>query len=265
MNGYELSHNFFAWSFENPEKISPNHVALYFFCIDHCNKLGWKEKFGLPMQMAKDAIGISNYRTYSKTFNDLVEWGFIKVYEKSKNQWSATIIGIVKNTKALDKANTKALDKATSFQIQKHLTKQVHDSVCIDKPNNNKTLEPNNNKTLEQRKIDFSLSLNPFLEKYTPEFGLNDAKKMINKFYTYWSESNEGGKKMRFEKQKTWNLAGRLTTWANNEKEFNNGKHTNKTKQSVDDKRGEVLEMAKGSFNRLANMSNQDSTSSNSV
>ena len=135
-NSYELSRNWFDWCFENPEKINANHTALYFFIIEHCNRLGWKEKFGLPMEMAKDALGIKNYKTYSKAFNDLVEFGFIKVIEKSKNQYSANIIALVKNTKA----HTKALSKAT----QKHSQKQVHDIVCIDKPINLLTKEPIN-------------------------------------------------------------------------------------------------------------------------
>ena len=103
MNGYELSRKWFDWCFENPEKISPNHAALYFYAIDLCNRLGWKEKFGLPMESAKEAIGISNYRTYSKTFNDLVEWGFIIVHQKSKNQFTSNIIAIAKNTTATTK------------------------------------------------------------------------------------------------------------------------------------------------------------------
>ena len=108
MNSYELSRKWFDWCFENPEKISTNHSAMYFFIIEHCNRLGWKSKFGLPMEMTKDAIGMKNYRTYTKTFNDLVEWGFIDIVQKSKNQYSSCIIAIVKNTKA----TTKALDKA---------------------------------------------------------------------------------------------------------------------------------------------------------
>ena len=137
MNSYELSRNWFNWCFENPEKISPNHTAMYFFIIEHCNRLGWKEKFGLPMEMTKDAIGIKNYRTYSNTLNDLIEWGFITLVQKSKNQYSSNVIAIVKNTKA----NTKALDKA----MQTHSQKQVHGIVCIDKPNNNITIEQINN------------------------------------------------------------------------------------------------------------------------
>lgn len=140
MNSYELSRLWFDFCFENPEKIKPNHTALYFFIIEHCNRLGWKEKFGLPMEMAKEAIGISNYRTYSKTFEDLVEWGFIIVHQKSKNQYSANIIAIVQNTKANTKASTKALDAA----MQKHSQKQVHGIVGIDKPNNLVTNKPIN-------------------------------------------------------------------------------------------------------------------------
>jgi hypothetical protein len=135
-NSYELSRNWFDWCFENPDKINTNHTALYFFIIEHCNRLGWKERFGLPTTMSMDALGIKNYKTYSKAFDDLVEWGFIKLIEKSKNQWSATVIALVKNTKA----NTKALTKATL----KHSQKQVESTVSIDKPNNLITYKPIN-------------------------------------------------------------------------------------------------------------------------
>lgn len=138
MNGYELSRNWFDWCFENTGKVKPTHTALYFFAIEHCNRLGWKARFGLPTQMAMDAIGIKNWRTYSRAFEDLVDWGFFKVYERSKNQYSATVIGIVKNTKA----NTKAYTKAVQKHIQKQVQKQSSSIAVIDKPIN---LKPNNN------------------------------------------------------------------------------------------------------------------------
>ena len=133
LNSYQLSRTFFDWCFENPEKISPTHIAMYFFIIEHCNRLGWKEKFGLPTVMVKDAIGIRNFRTYTNTLNDLVEWGFIIIVEKSKNQYSSNIVAIVKNAKAHTIAHTKALDKATQRQIQKQLQKQSNSIVSIDK------------------------------------------------------------------------------------------------------------------------------------
>ena len=128
MNSYELSRNWFDWCFENTDIINPNHTAMYFFIIEHNNRLGWKEKFGLPTEMTKDALGISNYRTFAKTFNDLIDWGFVKLYTKSKNQYSSNVIGLVKNAKA----HTKALDKA----MQKQVIKQVESIVGIDKPIN---------------------------------------------------------------------------------------------------------------------------------
>jgi hypothetical protein len=125
MNSYELSRNWFDWTFENPERINPNHTALYFFIIEHCNRLGWKEKFGLPTTMAKEAIGIRSYNTYINTLNDLVEFGFIKLIEKSKNQYSSNIVALSNFNKAPDKA----LDKA----LVKHGTKQGESIYSINK------------------------------------------------------------------------------------------------------------------------------------
>lgn len=142
MNGYELSRAFFDWSFENPNKINPNHIALYFFCIEHCNRLGWKDKFGLPTTMAKEAIGIRSYNTYKKTLEDLVEFGFVEMIEVSKNQYSSNIIALSKFNKALDKALDKALIKHTTKQSES--TQQSIDSIdkqlTIKQETNNKAI-----------------------------------------------------------------------------------------------------------------------------
>jgi hypothetical protein len=125
MNGYELSRKWFDWCFENPERISPNHTALYFFIIEHCNRLGWKAKFGLPTTMVKEAIGIRSYNTYINTLNDLVDFGFVVMIEKSKNQYSSNIVALSN----FDKAHDKALDKA----LIKHTTKQCESNSSIVK------------------------------------------------------------------------------------------------------------------------------------
>ena len=139
MNSYELSRAFWDYAFENPEKIKPIHSSIYFFSIEHCNRLGWKQKFGLPSQMVMEAIGVKNWRTYSKGLNDLVEWGFVEMIEKSVNQYSSNIVAIVNFTKA----DTKALDKA----LQKHSTKQGQSTVSIDKQYNK---EQDNNITIKE-------------------------------------------------------------------------------------------------------------------
>ena len=76
MNSYELSRSFTDWCFSNPEKVKPIHYAIYFFAIEHCNRLGWKYKFGFPSQMVMEAIGVKNWRTYSSGLDELVEFGF---------------------------------------------------------------------------------------------------------------------------------------------------------------------------------------------
>lgn len=143
MNGYDLSRAWFDWCFEHPDLVTPNHTALYFFAIEHCNRLGWKSKFGFPTEMAKDAVGIKSYRTYINTLNDIVEWGFIEMVERSKNQYSANIVALVKNAKA----NVKALAKATQKQGTKQRKSTGESKASIDKPI---TIEPINQLTNEQ-------------------------------------------------------------------------------------------------------------------
>lgn len=145
-NSYNLSRAWFDWCFENPEKISPNHSAIYFFAIEHCNRMGWKEKFGFPTRMAMDAIGIKKHQTYIRYFDDLVEWGFFKLVQRSTNQYSANIISL----QSAKPKNGKALDKA----IIKHAAKQIasigqsigQSNSPIDKPINQ---EPINQLTIK--------------------------------------------------------------------------------------------------------------------
>ena len=136
LSGYELSRAWFNFCFDNPERVKPVHSAIYYFAIEHCNRLGWKEKFGFPSQMVMEAIGVKNWRTYSKALNEVVDFGFIKMIEISKNQYSSNIIAIVKNTKA----HTKALDKALSMHSQKQHTKQGQSTVSIIKQLNKEQL-----------------------------------------------------------------------------------------------------------------------------
>jgi len=46
---------------------------------------------------------------------------------------------------------------------------------------------------------------------------------LLENFFNYWSQVNEGGKKMHFEKQKTFEIQRRLITWKNND--FGNKKN----------------------------------------
>jgi len=63
--------------------------------------------------------------------------------------------------------------------------------------------------SLEDRKKAFYQSLVP----YTFEF----TKKTVREFYEWWTECNEGGKKMKFEAQKFFEIKKRLATWKKRE------------------------------------------------
>ena len=138
MNGYELSRRWFDFCLTTTEKIAPIHTALYLYCVEYCNRLGWKKTFGLPTEMAMTVLGVKNWKTYTKAYNDLVEWKFIKEVQKSKNQYSATVIAIVKNTKANGvadgEADTTALQKQMEKQTPEHCRSKCSSTVGIDKP-----------------------------------------------------------------------------------------------------------------------------------
>lgn len=61
---------------------------------------------------------------------------------------------------------------------------------------------------LKDRKLAFGMQLKPFNETY--------PRPMLAEFYDYWTEVKEGGRKMRFEKEKTFEIAKRLVRWSKN-------------------------------------------------
>jgi hypothetical protein len=65
---------------------------------------------------------------------------------------------------------------------------------------------------IEERKLTFAHSLDPFKNLYSQE--------MIESFLRYWSEPNKSNSKFRQEMEKTWDLSGRLKTWASRDKSF---------------------------------------------
>ena len=149
---YTLYRNFWDFAFANPEKIKPTHVAIFSFAIEHCNRLGWKQKFGLPTSMAMEAIGVSSYKTYVKAFNELVEFGFIDLIEKSRNQYSSNIIALAKFTNA----GTKALDKALLMHGRKQDQSTDESTASIDRQDyNNTCLQDYNNTKADDDEIDY--------------------------------------------------------------------------------------------------------------
>ena len=69
-----------------------------------------------------------------------------------------------------------------------------------------------NLKPLEERKQEFIESLRPYVESI--------GREEINNFFKYWSETPPRGRKMRFEKEKSFEIPKRLETWMKNKQKF---------------------------------------------
>jgi len=80
-------------------------------------------------------------------------------------------------------------------------------------------------KTIEERKREFWDTIASYgkEKQYT--------KQMCLDFYNYWIQMNDGGKKLRFEIEKSrkgvFDTKGRLRTWKSNEEKFNSKFQTN--------------------------------------
>ena len=190
--GYELSRRWFDWCFVNPDKIKPIHTALYFFAIEHCNRLGWKDRFGLPTEMTKDAIGVKSWHTYIAAFNDLVEWGFFELIEKSKNQYSSNIIAL----SYFDEAHDEALDKATRSFVKKHQStyqstcQSTHQSTCQSTYQSNDSInKPITNKPITIKQDNTTCS--PYYSKFDFHFLEEWAKDAFSKWLNYKFELKE--------------------------------------------------------------------------
>jgi len=100
----------------------------------------------------------------------------------------------------------KNLSKPTSEPISKPTSKQIEREIEIE---SKKKVKDNN---IVERKLKFSSSLQPFLNKY--------GKDLLINFYKYWTEENKSGTKFKQELEQTWNLERRLETWSANELKF---------------------------------------------
>ena len=111
MNGYQLTRRWYNYKFGNPDKVRHIHSDMYFYIVDLWNRLGQKEKIGLPTSVTMEALGIGSYNTYKKALAELIEFGFIVEVSEAKNQHQSRVIALSIN----DKATNRALDSAISI------------------------------------------------------------------------------------------------------------------------------------------------------
>ena len=122
-------------------------------------------------------------------------------------------------TKEIDVKSTNKLTKITicKYESYQFESDEANKQLTNNQQTTNKQLttieERKENKeekeSIDSRKLKFSNSLKPFLVTY--------GKETLNDFYGYWTEKGENDKKMRFEKQTSFDIKRRLTTWTKND------------------------------------------------
>lgn len=163
------------------------------------------------MDIIKDNPFWEEKRVYSKAEAWIyLQENDISIRETSKLfGWSTTklyaFLKEIKNT--LKKTPKKTPSKAITT---------TDTNTSLEVTENKKTPKKTDKKTLEERKLAFGNKLVPYMDKY--------GKEMLREFFDYWTEINDGGKLMAFEKtkKKTFNISYRLSTW--NKKEYGNTK-----------------------------------------
>lgn len=82
-------------------------------------------------------------------------------------------------------------------------------------------------KSIEDRKSDFRKLLYS-----TFDYGTK-YNSLAEDFFDYWTEHGENAKKMRFEKEKVFDIKKRLERWNRNQKTFNNGNQQQSTTDAL--------------------------------
>lgn len=178
--------------------------------------------------MAKE-IGYS-VDTLRKYINELIKSGWVEKGEQQteKGKFGATEY-VIKATKKTDTENfrhgelpTRKNPDTENFRHGENPTLTNIDNKQNNDFNKEKDSEkeigavaPTPKKTLEERERIFREEA----DKYRQTYG----DRIIDEFLTYWTEPTPGRKRMRFEGEKTWEMARRISTWFKNDKKFNHG------------------------------------------
>lgn len=125
--------------------------------------------------------------------------------------------------KSTNEITIKSSSQGTVIQIVNYTKYQIvtnqltNEQQTINKPSTTNKNVKNEKNDIKQRKAEFK----KLLAKYKDVYVLD----MIKDFYEYWTEHSINDKKMRFEKQTSFDISRRLKTWLRNSKETYSGKN----------------------------------------
>ena len=142
-------------------------------------------------------------------------------YCYASNNYFAELYGVSKNTVSRWLSDLKKLGFIT-IEIQRNEKKEIVKRIIgIDK----KVVSSNDEIVKENNTSNNTTSNNITIkEKFISEvMNFDYPKSMLEDFINYWTE---GKKKMRYQKQSTFEIKLRLLRWAKNEKKWNKPKPT---------------------------------------
>lgn len=248
MNGFEQIKSFYSWVFNNPDKARPTHVSLYLFLWNQANRANWAEWIKIPYDLAMQGACIGNNGTYYKCLDELQSYGLIE-YQRGINLYKAPIVKLIQlyDSEQLPEQVTVPLSEQLtvhltaqqyaqltaqqSAQLPAHIYKLITDNIKLITDNfyvvqqcilslgveGEKPSPHTQKKSISDRKEEFRLNIIDVLKKERNKYF--DMKEENKKFFEYWSEHSEKAQKMRFEKEKAFDISLRLDRWHTNAEE----------------------------------------------
>lgn len=169
---------------------------------------GTKTEIGGLAQMALNLV-FNDIDDCKKKRNEKTE----KARESANKRWQKT------NADECERKQTdanayerKQTDATQCYNVNVNVNGNVNEDVNGSFLSAEKSA-PQPKPTIEQRATDFMFKVAEIGKGVYPD-------NMLRKFFDYWTEKNENGKKMRFEKEKVFDIKRRLATWASRDKEY---------------------------------------------
>lgn len=176
--------------------------GVYWYVLEELYESGGRMLF-------EEIESISNALCVRKDFVASVIKSFSLFQYDSDSFWSDEVIEQIEKRQKLkekrkEAANKRWVSEKNIIVLEKE--KEVESSPIV------KPTRVNKEEEMKSRERIFYNVLIPFVKTY--------GREMIREFFNYWSEPNKSHSKMRFELERTWDLARRLQTW---EKRSRNG------------------------------------------
>jgi hypothetical protein len=207
---YYFSHDYSARSDVKIKKLLMKHGAhgygLFWMLVEDL----YNNANALPTEYDSIAFDLrSDKKVIESIINDFDLFVVKDSYFGSKSIESRLEQRALKSKKARESANKRWANNANALQTQS-------DSNAIkERKGKERIIKDIKINDINERKAEFKNSLQSL---FLNENDLND-------FYLYWTEHGKNDKKMRFEKEKSFGLERRVTTWLKNKEKFSKNKN----------------------------------------